>query len=126
MLGHLLNDTVKCNIPLPIVSSSHTLLIDGSIQFLGIGEDSLMVDDDGLDDLVDMRLAGDLVLTVGCGHECGAETYGQVVRVHHILIAVLGQAKGWMERSEVGQIQQREEDTTLGTVFQMLKILKHI
>lgn len=105
MLGHLLNDTVKCNIPLPIVSSSHTLLIDGSIQFLGIGEDSLMVDDDGLDDLVDMRLAGDLVLAVGCGHECGAETYGQVVRVHHIFIAVLGQAKGWRERSEVGQMK---------------------
>lgn len=110
MMGHLLNGTVKCNIPLPIVSSSHTLLIDGSIQFLGIGENSLVVDDDGLDDLVDMRLAGDLVLAVGCGHERGAETYGQVVWVHHILIAVLGQAKGWMERSEVFQILKTLKD----------------
>lgn len=53
-----------------------------------------MVDDDGLDDLVDVRLAGDLVLAVGRGHERRAEAYGQVVRVHHVLVAVLGQAEG--------------------------------
>lgn len=81
----------------PIVSSSHTLLVDGPIQFFGVREDGLMVDDDGLYDLVDVGLAGDLVLAVWCGHERGAETYGQVVRVHHVLIAVLGQAGGWME-----------------------------
>lgn len=51
-----------------------------------------MVDDDGLDDLVDVGLAGDLVLAVWCGHERGAEAYGQVVRVHHVLVTVLGQA----------------------------------
>lgn len=51
-----------------------------------------MVDDDGLNDLVDVGLAGDLVLAVWCGHERGAEAYGQVVRVHHVLVTVLGQA----------------------------------
>lgn len=51
-----------------------------------------MVDDDGLDDLVDVGLAGDLVQAVRCGHERGAVAYGQVVRVHHVLVAVLGQA----------------------------------
>lgn len=57
-----------------------------------------MVDDDGLDDLVDVGLAGDLVLAVRCGHESRTEADGQVVRVHHVLIAVLGQAA---ERREI-------------------------
>lgn len=51
-----------------------------------------MVNNDGFDYLVHVSLAGDLVLAVGSGHERGAETYGQVVRVHHVLITVLGQA----------------------------------
>lgn len=53
-----------------------------------------MVHDDCLDDLIDVSLAGDLVLALRRGHECGAEAYGQVVRVHHVLIAVLGQTGG--------------------------------
>lgn len=53
-----------------------------------------MVNDDCLDDLIDVSLAGDLVLALRCRHECGAEAYGQVVRVHHVLIAVLGQTGG--------------------------------
>lgn len=57
-----------------------------------------MVDDDGLDDLIDVGLAGDLVLAFWRGHERGAEAYGQVVRVHHVLVTVLGQAgKGGVE-----------------------------
>lgn len=53
-----------------------------------------MVNDDCLDDLIDVSLAGDLVLALRRGHECGTEAYGQVVRVHHVLIAVLGQTGG--------------------------------
>lgn len=88
----------------PIVSSSHTLLIDGPIQFFGVRKDGLMVDDDGLDDLVDMGLAGDLVLAVWCRHERGAKAYGQVVWVHHVLITVLGQAEGReVEKEREGQ-----------------------
>lgn len=74
----------------PVVPTSHALLIDGPLQFFGIRKDGLVVDDDGLDDLVHMSLAGDLVLAVWCRHERRAKTYGQVVRVHHVLIAVLG------------------------------------
>lgn len=59
-----------------------------------------MVNDDCLDDLIDVSLAGDLVLALRGGHERGAEAYGQVVRIHHVLIAVLGQAGG-----------QRRQDT---------------
>lgn len=96
----------------PVVSSSHTFLINGPIQFFGIGKDGLMVDDDGLDDLVDMGLAGDLVLAVWCGHECGAEAYGQVVRVHHVLVAVLGKADGRrkVDKREAEKEQQGKGD----------------
>lgn len=76
----------------PVVASRHALLVDGAVQLLGVGEDGLVVDDDGLDDLVDVGLAGDLVQKVGRGHEGGPEADGQVVRVHHVLVAVLGQA----------------------------------
>lgn len=80
--------------PSPIISSSHTLLIDGPVQFFGVRKNGFVVNDDCLDDLIDVSLAGDLVLALRCGHECGAEAYGQVVRVHHVLIAVLGQTGG--------------------------------
>lgn len=50
------------------------------------------MDYDGFDDLIDVGLAGDLVLAVWCGHECRAKTYGQVVWIHHVLITELGQA----------------------------------
>ena len=75
----------------PIVSSCHALLINGPIQFFGIREDGLVMDDDGLNDLVDVGLAGDLVLAVWCGHERGTKAYGQIVWVHHVFITVLGQ-----------------------------------
>lgn len=50
------------------------------------------MDDDGFDDLIDMGLAGDLVLSFWSGHEGGAKADGQIIGVHHIFIAVLGQA----------------------------------
>lgn len=51
-----------------------------------------MVDDDSFDELVDVSLAGDLVVALGDGHQGGAEADGQVVWVHHVFIAVLRQA----------------------------------
>lgn len=57
------------------------------------GEDGFVVDDDAFDDLVDVRLAGHWVLTVRDGHQCRPEANGQIVRVHHVLIAILGQAE---------------------------------
>lgn len=52
-----------------------------------------MVDDDGFDDFVDMRLAGYRVLPIGDVHEGGPEADGQVVGIHHVLITVLGKAR---------------------------------
>lgn len=63
-----------------------------------------MVDDDGFNELVDVGLAGDLVVALWDGHQGGAEADGQVVGVHHVVLAVLGQAgrKG-QEQSLRGQ-----------------------
>lgn len=76
-----------------------------------------MVDDDGLDDLVDMSLAGDLVLAVRCGHECGAKAYGQVVWVHHVLITVLGKAREMRKGCEQLTKEQLRKETKHGAVF---------
>lgn len=56
-----------------------------------------MVDDDSFNELIDVGLARDLVMAFWDRHQGGAETDGQVVGVHHILLTVLGQAGG-MER----------------------------
>ena len=56
-----------------------------------IGEDLLLVNDDGLDDLVDGGLVGHLVAVGRDGQQGGAEADGQVVGVHHVLVAVLRQ-----------------------------------
>lgn len=63
-----------------------------------------MVDDDGLDNLINMSLAGDLVLALRCGHECRPEAYGQVVWVHHVLVAVLRQT-GEMRTGDLNQAE---------------------
>lgn len=52
-----------------------------------------MVDDDGFDDFIDMRLAGYRVLPIRDVHEGGPEADGQVVGIHHVLITVLGKAR---------------------------------
>lgn len=57
-----------------------------------------MVDDDRFNELIDVGLARDLVMAFWDRHQGGAETDGQVVGVHHILLAVLRQAGG-TERS---------------------------
>lgn len=59
-----------------------------------------MVDDDSFNELVDVGLARDLVMAFWDRHQGGAETDGQVVGVHHVLLTVLGQA-GREERSGI-------------------------
>ena len=61
-----------------------------------------MVDDDSFNELVYVSLARDLVVALGDRHQGGAETDGQVVGVHHVIIAVLRQAgrKGKQSHSE--------------------------
>lgn len=74
----------------PVLVSSHTLLIDRPRHLRGVGEDVVVVQDDRLDDLINMRLAGHLVQGVGRGQQGGAEDDSQVPSIHHVLIAVLG------------------------------------
>lgn len=62
-----------------------------------------MVDDDGFDELVDVGLAGDLVVAFWDRHQRGAEADGQVVGVHHVVLAVLRQAGGTESQSVRGQ-----------------------
>lgn len=64
-------------------------------------EDDLTVDDDGLDDFVHVGLTGHRVLAVRDGHQSGAEADGQVVGIHHILIAVLGQTGSGGVREQI-------------------------
>lgn len=49
-----------------------------------------MVDDDGLYDFVHMCLARHLVLYLWNWHQCWAKANGQIIRVHHVLVTVLG------------------------------------
>lgn len=53
------------------------------------GEDALMIDDDGFYNLVDMSLAGDWILPIWNMHQSWSKADGQVVGIHHVLIAVL-------------------------------------
>lgn len=79
-----------CPHSLPVLlPSSHALLVDRSFQLPVAGEDALVVDDDGFDDLIDMGLAGHRILPVWNVHQSGPEADGQVVGIHHVLIAVL-------------------------------------
>lgn len=56
------------------------------------GEDALVVNDDGFDDLIDMGLAGHRILPIWNVHQSGPKADGQVVGIHHVLITVLRQA----------------------------------
>lgn len=78
----------------PVLVSSHTLLINRPGQLLGVGEDVVVVQDHRFDDLIHVRLTGHLVQSVRCGQEGRAEHDGQVPSIHHVLIAVLGEAVG--------------------------------
>lgn len=73
-----------------VISSSRDG-IDGTLQILGSWENGVMVNNDSFDKLIDMGLAGDLVVAFWDRHESGAETDGQIVGVHHVLLTVLGQ-----------------------------------
>ena len=86
----------------PVLCGAHALLVERAVELLAVGEDGLVVDDDGLDDLVDLGLARHLVMELRRGHERRPEADGQVPRLHHVLIAVLGQAaEGRGQRAKV-------------------------
>lgn len=78
---------------LPVLLSGDSTLVHRALQLPGPREDGLVVDDDGFDQLVYVRLGGDLVVALGDRHQRGAEANSQVVGVHHVVIAVLRQAR---------------------------------
>lgn len=83
----------SCPRSLPVLlPSSHALLVDRSFQLSVAGEDALVINDDGFDDLIDMGLAGHRILPIWNVHQSGPKADGQVVGIHHVLIAVLRQA----------------------------------
>ena len=83
----------------PVVASSHTFLVHGAIQLFSIWEDAFMMDDDGLHDFIHVCLARYLVLYFWNRHQRWAEANGQIVRVHHVLVAVLGKAADRSKKS---------------------------
>lgn len=78
----------------PEVISSSRDGVDGALQVLWSWEDGVRVDDDSFNELIDVGLARNLVMAFWDRHQRGAETDGQVVGVHHIVLAVLRQAGG--------------------------------
>lgn len=92
-------DTTGCSVPPTahspvLLAAGHALLVHWAIQLALVGKDDLVVDDDGFDDLVDWRLACDRVLAVRDGHQGRAKADGQIVGIHHVLVAVLGETEG--------------------------------
>lgn len=77
-----------------LLPACHALLIHRPVQLPLGREDGLVVDDNCLDDLVNVGLAGHGVLLVWYWHERGTEANGQIVGVHHVLVTVLGQTGG--------------------------------
>lgn len=75
---------------IPVILRVSTSAVDWALQLPGSWEDVLMLDDDGFDELVDVSLAGDLVVPLGHRHQRGPEADGQIVGIHHVLFTELG------------------------------------
>lgn len=97
----------------PVLVAGHALLVNWARKLLGVGEDVVVVQDDRFDDLIDVRLAGHLVKGVGRRQQGGAEHDGQVPGVHHVLIAVLGEAVGTQRRTFKKKREYLQTDTIL-------------
>lgn len=75
--------------PLPVILRAPSSAVDGALQLPGVGEDILVLDDDGFDQLIHVRLAGHLVVALRHRHQRGPEADGEVVGVHHVLFTEL-------------------------------------
>lgn len=56
------------------------------------------MDDDGLDDLIHVRLARYRILAVRDGHQGRTEADRQIVGIHHVFITILGETGDGKER----------------------------
>lgn len=72
-----------------ILLQCHALLIHWPLYFTLAGEDTFMLQDDALHQVVNQSLQGDGIVLVGPSYKAGAKAHSQVVRLHHILITVL-------------------------------------
>ena len=63
--------------------------------------DVVLVQDDVLYRLVDVAVVLDLVKVRRDRHQGRPEAYGQVVRVHHVLVTILGETAGKVGHSVV-------------------------
>lgn len=75
-----------------LLLQSHVLLIDGARQLWLAEEDGVVLDDHGLDKVINLWLPSDGVIRIQAPQEAGTEAHGQVVRLHHVFIAVLRHA----------------------------------
>lgn len=77
-----------------LLPPGHALFIDGAVQLALTGENDLIVDDDGLDDLINVRLARHRILAIRDGHQGRTEADRQIVGIHHVFITILGETGG--------------------------------
>lgn len=77
-----------------LLPPSHALFIDRAVQLALTGENDLIVDDDGLDDLINVRLARHRILAVRDGHQGRTEADRQIVGIHHVFVTILGETGG--------------------------------
>lgn len=81
--------------------ASHALFIHRPVQLTLGWEDGLMVDDNCLNDLVNVGLAGHGVLVIWYWHQRRTKANGQIVGVHHVLVTVLRQTGGQAQSSRL-------------------------
>lgn len=62
-----------------LLPPGHALFVHRAVQLALTGEDDFVVDDDGLDDLVNMRLARYRILSVWDGHQGWTKADCQIV-----------------------------------------------
>lgn len=92
--GPVAIDIVTVSLLSPEVVTSSRDCVYRAWQVLQAWEDAVVVDDDSFNEFVDVSLAGDLVVAFRDRHQGRAEADGQVVGVHHVFLAVLGQTGG--------------------------------
>lgn len=72
-----------------VLLEGHAFLVHRPLQLPLAGEDALVLHNHVVDQGVDQRLQGDGVVVVPTPHQTGTEADSQVVRLHHVLVAVL-------------------------------------
>ena len=92
-------------LPSPVIQlQGHALLVGFAWQLGLPGEDALGLQDDALHQGVD-QLQGGGVPGLRATDEAGPEAHGQVVGLHHVLVAVLRHAAGGGRHRQAGGVR---------------------